>query len=173
MTAGREPEPPVIRSFRPIADARCRALILGSMPGVASLQAGQYYAHPRNAVWPIMMALLQMDPEAGYEERCRGLLRRGIALWDVAAQCRRPGSADAAIRDCLPNDIPGLIKKCPELRHIYFNGRAAQQLFFRFVPTDLLKDAGIGTHLLPSTSPAYPLAFEDKLAAWRTILDGL
>ena len=85
----------------------------------------------------------------------------------------RPGSADAAIRECRPNDIPGLTKKCPELRHIYFNGRAAQQLFFRFMPADLVENAGIGTHRLPSTSPAYPLAFEDKLDAWRAILRGL
>jgi len=94
-----------IRSFPPVATSEARVLILGSMPGIASLTAGQYYAHPRNAFWRIMGKLVGAGPENPYDERLRILKKGGIALWDVLDSCVRPGSLDANISNETPNDF--------------------------------------------------------------------
>ncbi|MGA1524666.1 MAG: DNA-deoxyinosine glycosylase, partial [Planctomycetota bacterium] len=119
-------------SFAPVVGAEPRALILGSMPGQASLRAQRYYAHPRNALWPILGELLGFDA-AGltYEARLARAMDAGIALWDVAHRCHRPGSLDAAMRDVEPNDIPGLLRRSPPIRRIACNGAKAHELLIR------------------------------------------
>ena len=67
--------------FAPIEDAAAIVLILGSMPGRASLAAGEYYAHPRNLFWPIMGELVGAHPGLPYESRLRILKSSAIALW--------------------------------------------------------------------------------------------
>ncbi|WP_425497210.1 DNA-deoxyinosine glycosylase [Luteimonas flava] len=157
-----------IRSFAPVVGDHARVLVLGSMPGVASLDADRYYAHPRNVFWPIVGALFGFDPALPYDARLAQLTARGVALWDVAGECVRPGSLDARIEagSVVPHDIGGLLARYPGITRIRFNGAAAETLFRRHVlPTldvvpDLLR--------LPSTSPAHAaLGFEAKLAAWR------
>ncbi len=81
-----------IHSFEPIEDRDAEVLILGSMPGRASLMAGQYYAHARNAFWPIMAELLQFEATAPYGVRVQALKAARIALWDVLHSCVREGS---------------------------------------------------------------------------------
>jgi TDG/mug DNA glycosylase family protein len=71
-----------VQSFRPIVSPQSRLLILGSMPGEASLKAGQYYAHPRNAFWHIMGELFGAGPSLPYQERVAILQSIGVALWD-------------------------------------------------------------------------------------------
>ena len=97
-------------------------LILGSMPGTASLDAARYYAHPRNAFWPIALALVSGEPPRAarrelppYEVRTARLVDGGVALWDVLAECERPGSLDSAIRrdSERPNDVPALVARHP------------------------------------------------------------
>lgn len=159
---------PVIRGFPPVADAGCRVLILGTMPGTASLRKRQYYGHPRNAFWPIMEALLGIDPSESYEERRRALLDRHIALWDVLESCRRPGSADADIREGRPNDIAGLLGGCPLIGLVCFNGGGAERLFNRWARPAAGRP-GTRYLRLPSTSPAFAMPFEAKLAAWSAV----
>jgi len=79
-------------SFEPIEDAVSTVLILGSMPGKASLAAGEYYAHPRNVFWTIMGELVGAHPGLPYQDRLKILRCSGIALWDVLGSCVRPGS---------------------------------------------------------------------------------
>lgn len=169
---------PLARSFPPIADVNARALVLGSMPGVASLEAGQYYAHPRNAFWPIMGELFGAGAELPYPQRCDQLRRAGLALWDVLQECRRQGSLDTNIeRDSeQPNDFADFLARCSRIERIYFNGQKAETAFRRHV-LPILDDAvavRLRRQRLPSTSPAHAgMGFDNKLALWRVIQDDL
>jgi TDG/mug DNA glycosylase family protein len=146
-------------------------LILGSMPGKVSLQAGEYYAHPRNAFWRIIGELYRIDPSAPYRERIAGLRARGIALWDVLQSCSREGSLDADIDESsiVANPFAAFLRSHPAIRTICFNGARAELSFRRHVLPALAPDARrITTHRLPSTSPANAsIAYPEKLAAWR------
>jgi hypoxanthine-DNA glycosylase len=141
--------------------------VLGSLPGVASIEAGQYYAHPRNAFWPIMAELV--GAAGDYEDRCDVLMTHGIAVWDVLAESVRPGSLDSAIRmqTAIVNDFDALFARQPALELICLNGRKAGDVFSRrVVPPDEVRVA-----VLPSTSPANAaMRFDEKLARWRGIL---
>jgi hypoxanthine-DNA glycosylase len=165
----------MIRSFAPIATVNSRILILGSMPGVASLNAGQYYAHPQNRFWVIMGRLLGFDPlKTPYEQRIDFLNRAGIALWDVLQSCERAGSLDASIRreTQVVNDFPEFLAAHPEIRRIYFNGTHAEQTFRRYVRPLLSDDTSLALIRLPSTSPAHAsLSLDDKLALWQQIIE--
>jgi double-stranded uracil-DNA glycosylase len=160
-----------VRSFAPIADGHANRLILGSMPGVASLRAGQYYAHPRNQFWLILGELLGMDPGMPYAGRIGALASSGIALWDVLRSCTRAGSLDAAIEkdSIIPNDFTTFFARHPLVRRVYFNGSVAEQCYRRRV-LPLLPAGALVYERLPSTSPAHAgISYEDKLAAWRVV----
>ncbi len=158
-----------VSSFPPVVGAAPHILILGTMPGAASLAAGQYYAHPQNAFWKIMAAITGVSVSASYEQRVLGVQRAGIALWDVLASCVRPGSMDADIElsSAQPNAIAALLARQPTIRRIGFNGSAAEKLFKRHVAPELALSA-IDYWRLPSTSPAHArLSLEAKLTVWR------
>jgi double-stranded uracil-DNA glycosylase len=160
--------------FPPVEPKRAHVLILGSLPSAESIRQGEYYAHPRNAFWPIMGELFGAGREQPYAARLRKLAARGVMLWDVLHAAQRPGSLDSAIhpRRLEPNDIPGLLARHPELKQIAFNGGAAEALFRRHVRGkcgDLLD--GVELVRLASTSPAHAAkTFAQKLAAWRKAL---
>ena len=171
-----------VSSFAPVFAADARVLVLGSMPGAASLAADEYYAHARNAFWPIMGALFDAGPELPYAERLRRLKASGVALWDVIAHCTRPGSLDSAIvpASVMPNDLPALFAACPQLQHVFFNGSAAETAFRRHLPALTrtgVDDSGVTAfnlsfRRLPSTSPAHAArSFAAKLAAWQAVRD--
>ena len=143
------------------------------MPGVASLRAGQYYAHPRNAFWPLMQALFDIDAAAPYAERIAALQSAGIALWDVLAKCERPGSLDSAIapESIAVHDIAALLRREPGLRVIALNGGTAARLFDRHVAPKLGEATQrIDLLRLPSTSPAHAArSLAQKTEAWRAL----
>jgi double-stranded uracil-DNA glycosylase len=160
------------QSFPPIARETARVLILGTMPGGASLRAQQYYAHPRNQFWPILGALLGFDPASPYDARVAALRAADIALWDVLRSCIRPGSLDSAIepRSTVPNDFAGFLAAHPQIRRICFNGAKAAALYARLVQPQLTGGREIRQLRLPSTSPAHAaLPFAAKLQAWQVI----
>lgn len=149
------------------------------MPGKASLEQQQYYAHPRNAYWPIMGALFGAGPDLPYDERLRQLTDCGIVLWDVLESCFRPGSLDSSIDDASirPNDFATLVARHRAIRHIFFNGQTAAKLFRREVSPILPDSAGeLALRTLPSTSPAHAArSYAEKLQAWsivREVLSG-
>lgn len=163
------------RAFAPILGPAPRLLILGTLPGRASLAAGEYYAHPRNLFWDLMGEILGAGRDLSYAQRTSALRARGIALWDVIQEARRPGSLDAAIDTATArhNDIATLIAESGALRAVAFNGAMARQLFRRRI------EPGLGPRLaslalleLPSTSPANAgVTVAAKRDAWRRILD--
>ena len=146
------------------AQPNARVLILGSMPGAASLAQQQYYAHPRNAFWPLMAQLAGIAPTLPYPDRVAALNSRGIALWDVIASCQRSGSLDSAIEEGELNDLAGLIQRVPTLRAIAHNGGESARHM------RVTQALGLPVFKLPSTSPAHASwSFERKLAAWREV----
>jgi len=161
-----------VRSFAEIAAVHARVLVLGSMPGEASLAAGRYYAHPRNAFWPIMAALCGFAADAPYAERTRALQRRGIALWDVLQSCERPGSLDGDIVTATaePNDFEAFFARHRRIGTVLCNGGTALRTFTRVLRgLELARDLRVVG--LPSTSPAHAgRSFAAKLEAWREAL---
>jgi double-stranded uracil-DNA glycosylase len=158
-----------VESFPPIVSEQSKLLILGSMPGEASLKAGQYYAHPRNAFWLIMGELFGAGPSLPYQERAARIQSVGVALWDTLQVCTRPGSLDASITDEVANDFPGLFAKYPNITHVFFNGGRAEQAFRRHVLPTLHGDRHVFVRL-PSTSPAHAaMRLEAKVEAWSVV----
>lgn len=165
-----------LAGFPPVARRDARLLILGSMPGMSSLAAGQYYAHPRNAFWSIVGELSGAGPDLPYARRTAALRATRVALWDVVATCRRRGSLDAAIeRGSLRlNDFAGFLARHPRIDRVAFNGGTAEALFRRHVLPRLAAATPprrLRLMRLPSTSPTHAgLTPARKRAAWRRAL---
>ena len=158
---------PLKRSFAPVIDNQIRLLILGSLPGDASLAQSQYYGHPQNQFWRLMADVLGIDlPAMNYQQRLATLLANHVGLWDVVAQARREGSLDSQIRDQTQNDLCALISTLPHLTSIAFNGGSAARLGLKSLKETAQRYRIIQ---LPSSSPAYTLAFAQKLLAWREL----
>ena len=171
MIARRNPAP--LRGFPPIADRHATLLILGSMPGAASLAANRYYAHPRNAFWPMLEAVWGIAATLDYQARSRAVRAAGIAIWDVLASCRRSSSLDADIEHgtIVVNDFARFFRRHPHIRLIAFNGATAQTLYRRHVlPTLPEALQHIPALRMPSTSPAHAaLSRQRKVQCWRTL----
>jgi TDG/mug DNA glycosylase family protein len=165
---------PRVRSFPPIARADARVLILGTMPGVASLLAGRYYAHPQNAFWPIVAPLLGVAVGAPYAARVRAVRQRRLAVWDVLQSCDRSGSGDAAIdvASARVNDFATFFARHRRVATVLCNGGAAHDLFVRRVlPALGSRVEALRIVRLPSTSPANARTSRyRKAAAWRRVL---
>jgi hypoxanthine-DNA glycosylase len=164
----------IIRSFPPISRPDAETLILGSMPGRESLARQQYYAHPRNAFWPVMSTLLEL-PESSYTERSRLLQENRIAVWDVLMACVREGSLDANIEpeSIVANDFAAFYARHPAIARVFFNGAKSESVYRRQVLPGL---AGAAADLpllrLPSTSPAHAaMSLGQKTRAWSIILE--
>jgi double-stranded uracil-DNA glycosylase len=167
----------LVEGFDAQVCAQTRVLILGSMPGDASLLAGQYYAHPRNRFWPLMQALCGVDAGLDYPQRLQALRATGVGLWDVLAACERPGSLDASIRPGseIVVDLPGLLPHCPQLQLIACNGKTAANLYGRHLsaPVQQLRP-GLAWLTLPSTSPANAAFSLSRLQQhWQPVADAL
>ncbi|MHB8062809.1 MAG: DNA-deoxyinosine glycosylase [Ruminiclostridium sp.] len=159
----------MISSFEPIIDKDCKILILGTMPGVKSLERQEYYGNERNSFWKIIYSLFQCEIADDYSQKKAFLLQHNIALWDVLKACYREGSSDSNIKNPIPNDFVGLFSLYPNIKAIYFNGEPAEKLFKRFV-SNISDNINLPLYRLPSTSPANAIKFERKLEQWEKIL---
>lgn len=156
----------------PIVAENCRILLLGSMPSESSISKQEYYGHPQNAFWSIMQCITQVDAKAAYQERIQGLHKAGIAVWDVIASCVRPGSLDSRIATASirVNPLSEFITQHPKLQFIGLNGGKAFELFQRhFIKKNSLPSS-ITCAQLPSTSPAYTMAKQEKMDCWLKYL---
>jgi len=163
-----------VYSFPAIVGDDARILILGSMPGVASLDASQYYAHPRNQFWRIIGDITGISLGLPYQQRLSMLRRQRLALWDVLHSCVRPGSLDAAIEhgSAQPNDLSGLLRRTASIRRICCNGGTAYSALKRHFGTQLAAQfPQIEVCPLPSTSPANASwTYARKLSAWTSAI---
>lgn len=149
----------------PVACTDARVLILGSLPGEASLKAERYYAHPQNHFWRLLSCVLGEELAAlPYAERLALLQERRIALWDVIARARRHGSLDSELRDIEARDLPAFAASLPALRAIAFNGQTAAKLGRR-----ALGPSPLALIDLPSSSPAFTLPFAAKAERWAEL----
>jgi len=164
---------PFLVGFKPIIASDAKILILGSMPSTTSIDLQQYYAHPRNAFWQIMSALLNDNPEQSYSSRIKWLMINKIAVWDVLQHCQRTGSLDANINftTAKNNDFNHLYSDHPSIKHVFFNGKLAEKHYKQHILPTLDKQyTYLDYHYLPSTSPAYAaLKLEQKIEAWKAI----
>ncbi len=161
-------------SFPPIVGTTPKILILGSMPGMESLKQQRYYAHPRNAFWPIITSLYGPSKKLDYSQRCELLKQQQIAVWDVLKSCRRPGSLDQHIEteSMIANDFVAFLQSYPSINQILFNGGKADQVFKRYAAKQL-EAAGISLlyRRLPSTSQAHAaMNYETKRRLWHQAL---
>jgi hypoxanthine-DNA glycosylase len=157
----------LLQGLPPAIGPGCALLVLGSFPGVASLQAQQYYGHPRNHFWPLVGAIWGLDlPAMPYAQRLAVAQARGLGLWDVYAACKRSGSLDANIREPAFNDLASLRLRAPALRVLAHNGGESARARRH---TEAL---GLPVLRLPSSSPANASwSFERKLQAWRAAFE--
>lgn len=155
-----------ISSFLPIIKKDSKILILGSIPGVKSLEMKQYYAHPQNKFWKIIFDIFNEEFTLDYTERINILEKHHIALWDVIDTCERKGSLDSEIRNEEANRIGELLQNHPNLKAIFCNGQKSFKNLIKILP----KDFHLPIIALPSTSPAHAsLMYIQKLESWKII----
>ena len=156
----------ICHSFDPVFSPDARVMIVGSMPGVKSLEDSQYYAHPRNAFWPILFEVFGQSCSDDYEDRKNLIRKNHLALWDTAYECEREGSLDSNMKAVQYNDFASLYARCPGIHTVLCNGGTAHSLFMKSGYAE-----GKTVIRLPSTSPAYTMAYAKKLEAWKAALE--
>ena len=152
--------------FPPILDHNTRVLFLGSFPSIASFEQAFYYAHSRNAFWPIIESIFDVHLESNEAKRLF-CLNKGIGLWDVISSCERSNSSDTNLKNCIPNDFVKLLREYPNIQALAFTGKKSHDLFMKF-----FKDLSVEKVLLPSTSPAHAaMKKEEKEKMYKEFLD--
>ncbi len=155
----------MINSFPAFIDSNTKILILGTMPCIASLTKQEYYGNPRNHFWRIMYTLFDTLPVSdSFEEKIQLLQKNKIGLWDVLENCERKGSLDIHIKNHKENDFEMLFKQYPTIHTIVFNGKESHKYFIK----KFGQIEGITYYVMPSTSPANTISFENKLKIWST-----
>ncbi|MDD2828882.1 MAG: DNA-deoxyinosine glycosylase [Sulfuricurvum sp.] len=151
--------------FPPLLDQNTRILFLGSFPSIASFEQAFYYAHPRNAFWPILEEIFDVHLETN-EAKKTFCLEKGIGLWDVIGSCERSNSSDTNLKNCIPNDFEKLLEEYPNIQVLAFTGKKSHDLFMKF-----FKNLKIEKVLLPSTSPAHAaMKKEEKAKLYKDFL---
>ena len=116
---------------------------------------------------------------------------KGLAFFDTSTAIRRlqDNASDKFLEVIEPTDISALIQQLPNLRAIVTTGEKATVTLCAsldipeipkvntFVTTPLTSGRGAGTGLflwrLPSSSRAYPLAFDKKVEAYRQMFQAI
>lgn len=155
-----------VYSFPSISNKEAKVLVLGTMPGIASLELNQYYGHSRNVFWKLLFTIFEQPFSNDYEVKKQLALDNQIAIWDVLQACVREGSLDSAIEQEVPNDFKAFLKAHPNLELIVFNGQKAAKFFKQYVRVS----KNYKQVTVPSTSPANAgISWEQKLKEWQII----
>lgn len=154
-----------ISSFPPVISKDSKILILGSVPGIKSLEMQEYYAHPQNKFWRILFELFNEDYTTDYAEKIDLLKKNKIAVWDVIDSCERKGSLDTKIKNENHHNILQLLDDFPSIKVIFCNGQKSFKTLGKILPDD----PKIPVFVLPSTSPAYTIPYQQKLKDWSAL----
>ena len=155
-------------SMAPVGAKDARLIVLGSLPGDASLAAQHYYAHPTNQFWRLLGGAMGEELAGmAYAARLERLAARGVALWDVVAEAERPGSLDGAIRDVRSNALAGFVAGHQRVEAVAFNGKTAAAIGRKA----LAGTAGVRLIDLPSSSAAYTLGLGAKAVRWQCLAE--
>ena len=155
-----------VYSFPSISNKEATVLVLGTMPGIASLELNQYYGHSRNVFWKLLFTILEEPFSSDYEVRKQVAIKNHIAIWDVLQACVREGSLDSAIEQEIPNNFVLFFKEHPNIEYIVFNGQKAAKFFKQYVRVS----KNYKQVTVPSTSPANAgISWEQKLKEWGII----
>lgn len=157
----------MIQSFEAIVNENTKILILGTIPGIASLNNQEYYGNPRNHFWKIIFNHYKIeDSPIIFEEKIKFLLSKNLGLWDVLKSCERQGSLDIAIKNQTENDFDSFFEKYTNIETLIFNGKESHRFFYKKYG----QIKGITYYVMPSTSPANTMTFTNKLQLWSTVL---
>ena len=165
-----------VKSFEAIANPDCTAIILGTMPGVQSLTQKEYYGHPDNVFWDIIVRILTPSftedeiEQLTYKDKTKILIENKIALWDVLQYCDRKGSLDSAIKNEIKNNFEDFFINHKKIKTVFFNGQKAEK-FFVGCFKDLIERHSLTKIILPSTSPSHTMNTFKKLKDWRIALN--
>ncbi|MFT5656778.1 MAG: TDG/mug DNA glycosylase family protein [Gammaproteobacteria bacterium] len=162
-----------VHSIEPIIGRNPRIIILGSMPGIISINAAQYYANPRNMFWAVLAELFGIDTDCSYQARVEQIRELPIILWDTLKACHREGSLDSKIlnTEIEANDIVGLLEQHQSVQAIVFNGAASAKYFDRLITPHMPAKRNIELLKMPSTSPANAgMGFDQKIESWKELL---
>lgn len=153
--------------FPPIYDENSKILILGSFPSVKSRDEMFFYGHPQNRFWKVISSVFKSDIPKTIDEKRIFLLSRGIALWDVIANCDIIGSSDSTIKNVSANDI-SVILNSANIKKIFVNGKTAEKYYNKYLKNTICREC----ICLPSTSPANAAwSLEKLITAWKVVLD--
>jgi len=161
-----------LESFDPIINENSEILILGTFPGVESLENKQYYANSKNQFWEIIYSIYNLEAQSNYSERCQFLLDKRIAMWDVLKYVFREGSLDKSIREEEPNEIAELLERYPNIYTIVFNGSTAEKYFKKHFK---LLYKSINCIRVSSTSPTpgrCVKSLSEKKLEWKQAIKG-
>ncbi|HLD22352.1 MAG TPA: DNA-deoxyinosine glycosylase [Sulfuricurvum sp.] len=157
---------PYAHPFPPLLDHNTQILFLGSFPSIASFEHAFYYAHPRNAFWPILEEIFDVHLESNEAKKLFCLEKR-IGLWDVIGSCERSNSSDTNLKNCIPNDFETLLNDYQNIQVLAFTGKKSHDLFLKY-----FKDLRVEKVLLPSTSPAHAaMTREEKTKIYKEFLE--
>ncbi len=149
----------------PLVGEEPKILILGTMPGNKSLETGEYYASHTNSFWKFMEQIYNKGKQfLNYDEKVECLKANKVAVWDLAHQCDREGSADKNMKNVVYNDLAGFLNEHPTIELLVFNGKKTSKDFEEHIKIE--KKCATA----PSTSNAYPMSFEKKLEGWKEAL---
>ena len=142
-------------------------LVVGSLPGEASLAAQRYYAHPQNQFWHLAGHVIgdAALPDREYDDRLAALLAAGIGLWDTVRSGKRTGSLDSALRSVEGNALADLAAGLPDLKAVGFNGATSAK-----IGAPMLAATDLALLALPSSSAAHArMTRAEKAAEWAAL----
>jgi len=184
--------------LRPFLPENARLLFLGSFPPQRKRWSMDFfYPNFINDHWRIEGQVFFGDRNHFVDQEAKRFLldnivdfcrEKGLAFYDTSTAVRRlqDNASDKFLEVVEPTDIPALIQQLPHLRAIVTTGEKATETIcaslqipqgpkvntFVTIPERFNTDGeSIVLYRLPSSSRAYPLAFDKKVEAYKRMFE--